>query len=716
VLVALFFGSSAAVHARAGSLSFSVDLRSGVSDASAAPHIVAVEPPADANRDGWYETVLRISLDDPRTGKAYNTVEFQVEYDAEPAGQVTVNIGDSRTNDSGGGDAGTQSNDAEICVGNAEGASADLYVFGKDGTPNPGPVLEHIPGFAARGVARFIIKDQHVSWENHRGRCGSLSSPYLFALGGQADTEGPVNREIYAAFNRVIAGPRRFGTGVRRVTVILTSDSPAAGGLAAKRPEASSSGMAGRGVAPRTHDPAQAASRAADELPVGEPRTIRLPAVADHVLAAGAGRYLVVQFSRLMKLGIYDVAQDKFTGYIPLPSSEVAVACGLHHVVVVATDKKVVQRYGIDPPRKELTVSLDVPQPIEGVVMGHASEGPILVTTSGAPRLVSLQTLRPLGLSLDGRADWSGRVVGAASADGQTFAGWARGVSPSGVRRLQIEGNRLVGRYDHTSAGHVVPSWDGTYLFGSQVIYDSVLQPVGGERFRGNVMIPALHPAYFLAIPMPDRFGTRGRTAPAGPSIYTVADRTKLLDLDPLSELQPEGRSTSFGYVEDLPMSERIFLAPQHGRLVTLARPRDSLVARKFDIIAAMDRAGIDYLFVDSTPPLLARPGETYRYAIQVKSKSGGVEFTLDSGPEGMTLSKDGMLRWEVPAGIEVQQHGVIITVKDASGQTLLHSFTIRTVDPAPLPGRPPAKQGSQVTNRHLSRVVPTYEVPHELG
>ena len=186
-----------------------------------------------------------------------------------------------------------------------------------------------------------------------------------------------------------------------------------------------------------------------------------------------------------MKLGIYDVAQDRFTGYIPLPSNEIAVACGLHKIVVLATDRKVIQRFGIDPPRKELTVSLDVPEPIEGIVMGHASEGPILVTTSGAPRIVSLQTLRPMGLTSDGRADWSGRVIGTASADGQTFAGWARGGSPSGVRRTPDRGKQAGGPLRPYVGRVPFPSWDGTYLFGSQVIYDSLLQPVGGERFAG---------------------------------------------------------------------------------------------------------------------------------------------------------------------------------------------------------------------------------------
>jgi hypothetical protein len=679
-LVALFAAAMLAAQAHAGTLSFSVDLRTGAADRPPAPYIAFKDVPVDANHDGWYETVLRINLNDPKIGNPYNVVEFQVEYDAEPAGQVNLNIGDSRTNDSGGGDSGTQSNDAEINIGNDEGHGTDLYIFGKDGTPTPGNLLECVPGFVANGVvARLTIGNQHISWTNNRGKCGSLSSPQLFALAGQPDSEGQVNYEIYAAFNRVIAGPRRFGSGVKQVTVILSSNSNDAAGRASDRQPV---GEAKSSRIPAVSTPSTV--RAADTLSVSEAKSIRLPAVADHVLAAGGGRYLLLQFPTLVKLGVYDLTHDNITGYIPLPSNNTVVACSLHNIVVLATDKRVIQRWNIEPLRKELTVALDVPEQIEGITMGYASEGPILATTSRGPRFVSLQTLKPMGLPTEGRGDWSGRVIGVASADGQTFAGWARGVSPTGVRRLQIQGDKLVARYDHASAGVLLPSWDGTYLFGYQNIYDSDLHLVGGDRFRGTLLVPALHPAYFIAIPMPDRFQLRNRNASYNPAIYTVADRTKLLDLDPLTELQPESRSSGMGYGEDLSMHERMFFVPQHGRLVTLAHSRDRLVSRGFDIIAALNRVGIDYLFVDSVPPLIAKPGGAYRYRLQVKSKTGGVKFTLDSGPEGMTLSKDGLIRWDVPADIEAGQHGVIITVEDASGQTLLHSFTIRTEGAGP--------------------------------
>jgi hypothetical protein len=150
------------------------------------------------------------------------------------------------------------------------------------------------------------------------------------------------------------------------------------------------------------------------------------------------------------------------------------------------------------------------------------------------------------------------------------------------------------------------------------------------------------------------------------------------LDLDPMPELQPESRGRNPGFGQDLSVSERVFLAPQYGKLVTLAPSRDYIVSRAFDVIAALGRAGIDYLFIDSVPPTVVRPGQAYRYPIRVKSKAGGVKFTLSSGPEGMSLSEDGLVTWDVPAGIGVGQHGVIITVENASGQTLFHSFTLR--------------------------------------
>jgi len=170
--------------------------------------------------------VLQINLNDPRIGNPYNQADFRVEYAAPPTG-MSVNIGDSRTNNGFGGDGATQSNDAEINIGASPlgGNIRDLYIFGKDGTPTSGGLLSQIPNFVGNAglVANLTVRDQFFAWNDNQGSAGSLLSPYLYALNGQPDGEGPVNYNIYASFNESISGISRPGTGVGRVTVTLSS-------------------------------------------------------------------------------------------------------------------------------------------------------------------------------------------------------------------------------------------------------------------------------------------------------------------------------------------------------------------------------------------------------------------------------------------------------------------------------------------------------------
>jgi hypothetical protein len=201
-------------------LTFSVNLQTGVGDAAVPPYITYQSPIRDANGDGWYEAVLKLTLD----GSPYNQAMFQVQYTATPTGEANVNIGDSRTDDTGSGDAATQSNDAEISVGRGGGVPTTFWAWGRDGTPTPGEELAQAPNFAANGVtATFVVRNNFASWDNGQGVSGSLDSPYLFALAGQPDAEGPVNYDIYAGFNKVVAGDYRFGTGVGQVTVTLSN-------------------------------------------------------------------------------------------------------------------------------------------------------------------------------------------------------------------------------------------------------------------------------------------------------------------------------------------------------------------------------------------------------------------------------------------------------------------------------------------------------------
>src|SRR5262249_18322460 len=121
----------------------------------------------------------------------------------------------------------------------------------------------------------------------------------------------------------------------------------------------------------------------------------------------------------------------------------------------------------------------------------------------------------------------------------------------------------------------------------------------------------------------------------------------------------------------------RIHLIPEAKVLITIPSTNDKVVLHRLDVDRLLDKSGIDYLFVTSRPPAAARKGQVFTYQLAVKSKKGGVTCKLDSGPEGMTVSKAGLVRWAVPADFKDKEVDVIVTVGDRSEQEVFHTFKL---------------------------------------
>jgi len=163
------------------------------------------------------QALYQITLDPQNSG--YARARFDITYAGAPSGW-SVNLGDSIANDGDGGDGGQQSNDAEVQIVNG-----NLLLYGNDDTP---------PQVATDGQRLLLARNdivragETIALEVSNGWLGisaaggieAFDSPYLFALNRQPDREGVVNQEIYAAFNRVIAGGRD-GSGVTRVVITL---------------------------------------------------------------------------------------------------------------------------------------------------------------------------------------------------------------------------------------------------------------------------------------------------------------------------------------------------------------------------------------------------------------------------------------------------------------------------------------------------------------
>ncbi len=163
-----------------------------------------------------------------------------VEYQGLPSGW-TVDIGDSSTNDGyGGGTPGTTLACAEAQVTSAALLSTvQAYrdcvpPVAPDTTSPPAgplplvpiPLLSLTPLSLRDGALKFVVRDRFLSVGQPYATTAPVPSkfPHSFHIpdnGFSGSGVLPDGYKIYAAFNRVINGTYRSGTGARRVMITL---------------------------------------------------------------------------------------------------------------------------------------------------------------------------------------------------------------------------------------------------------------------------------------------------------------------------------------------------------------------------------------------------------------------------------------------------------------------------------------------------------------
>ncbi|CAN5431450.1 hypothetical protein BH10CHL1_BH10CHL1_23500 [soil metagenome] len=163
------------------------------------------------------QSLLRLTLDPHSTG--YLKARFDITYGNAPVG-LSVDIGDSISNDGYGGDNRNQSNNAEVQIDGNE-----LSVYGSD-TTKASDTIDNVRqlkvlrnGVQAGATISLEVSNERLGLNTASG-IEVLNSPYLFALNGQADRRGSINYDIYASFNGTIAG-EATGDGVTKVVVTL---------------------------------------------------------------------------------------------------------------------------------------------------------------------------------------------------------------------------------------------------------------------------------------------------------------------------------------------------------------------------------------------------------------------------------------------------------------------------------------------------------------
>jgi hypothetical protein len=419
----------------------------------------------------------------------------------------------------------------------------------------------------------------------------------------------------------------------------------------------------------------------------------QLPAPVGDVAVGGGGRYLVLSLPKLRKLAVFD-ALTKALQYVSVGEAEPKLAAGADKLLVLLPESGVLQRYDLKTLQREVSVPLPVKGQITAFAMGAASPGPLLVGVGAGALFLDVRTLKALPVQWNEPAGISAtegpRVR--ASADGRTFGVWRADVGPSGLRVITLAGNRAKQHYEHIDVGHVIPGPDGKVVYTARGRYTGEVKPLEAMPLQGGYDLPAVQGRYYLQV-TPNDTGVPGPVQPTTVTVNLEGDARPLLTLKDV-EL---GKVNQWDR-EVFNADKRVHFLPAFKLLVTIPDSNDRLVLRRLDLEEALEKSGIDYLLVTSEPPASVKAGDALEYQVTVKAKKGGVKYKLESGPKGMAVARDGKLTWKVPADYGDKDVDVILSVGDATGQEVFHTFrfsvTGSAVAEAPGGGDKPAASG----------------------
>lgn len=420
--------------------------------------------------------------------------------------------------------------------------------------------------------------------------------------------------------------------------------------------------------------------------------TRNLPGSFDDAAIGGGGRYLLFGLPQQRQIALFDVNEARVVHYFAVSGDNVKFAAGLEKLVMVFPDTKIIQRWDLATRTREVTTTLDGVDAVGSVLMGSASHGPLVIVgggerfRGGTGGWIDLKTLKAMNVrkSGQGHRGLDGNILARIAADGTVVGMWDPNVSPQGLQTLVVVGDDIKAYYDHKSVGHIVPGPDGKYVYTARGVFTNEVKPLllanpGGVDTGGTWTIPAVQGNYYLSMNVSGRPSSKSSKKKAGGSpsaatIHLVGESRPLLTLPDLDLGEPinQWSREKFGF------DKRILLIPDAMVLITLPVTNDRIVIRKLDIEAALDKAGIDYLYVTSRPPAEAQRGSEWLYPLAVRSKQGDVKYRLESGPDGMRVSAKGVIVWRVAADQPPGDVNIIITVSDRSGQEVFHTFRVR--------------------------------------
>jgi hypothetical protein len=401
----------------------------------------------------------------------------------------------------------------------------------------------------------------------------------------------------------------------------------------------------------------------------------KCPETMGDIVDAANGKFLICHFPKLKKIGIFDTEKLEFVRYIPAADDSVRIAAGRDKLLVALLDANVLQRWDLTTFSKEAAVTIKLRGSISTMAMGSDSAGPLAIVSDDNDLVfLDIATMNPVAANfvapdplraiLRSGTSLNARV----SADGTVFAfSSSRAAVGSAVIAFKPGGGFSL-TFMNEKQTLATASPDGKYVYTGSNVYTRDVKRV--RSVNNETLIPARHGDYCLGLAK----NIEDATAKITVSIYNASDQK------PLASGVDLGITSDY-FSGPLTIDKRIWCIPLAKVFVIVPPSNDRFVVYRFDPEQAMEKSGVNYILVKSTPPASVKPGETFTYQVDVKSKRT-VKFKLEGAPDGMQVSGTGLITWKVPQDIAESKVSIILRITDETGQEVYHNFELKIVKP----------------------------------
>jgi S1-C subfamily serine protease len=409
--------------------------------------------------------------------------------------------------------------------------------------------------------------------------------------------------------------------------------------------------------------------------------TINFPGKVENVAIGGAGRFLIIGMAGEKQLILFDLSEAKIAATVNLPEEKFLLAADRNHLIVYLPTTQIFQRWSLSNFQKEAEVPNPLGTEVKALAMGSTSSGPLVAyaPTSDALshdiKFLDPTTLAPVKSKFgpfpaQTKVGDPSKTSLICSADGEMIV--VRSKSDFLIPRWRAVGIQWI---PITGAKAPMPSADGQFIIDHGQVFNDKGQALGPNRSRKGAAVwcvPALQGNLSLSL---NETHDESNQVFLKPMLH-IGGEAETLAVLPQRIDSLSGLVNWFTGQTD-PFERHVFLAPEYGVLAVIPWENNRIEVYRVGLDQVLKESKRDYLFVLGQPPAEAKKGAAYRYAINVKSKKGDVKIKLESSPAGMQMEGDHTLVWDVPRDFSDKEVNVVVSIVDASGQAIRHSFWI---------------------------------------